>query len=94
MAHRRGACDFRRRGRHRPLHCIGDARDQQEPAVVAAPAPKAAAGDRCPWPRYLGMLDTLVLGAVMGRSLGIVLVFTTDDAGERVFAAMAASAAR
>lgn len=63
--------------------------DTQEPVVVAAPAPKAAASDRRPWPRYLArMLDTLVLGAVMGLILGIVLVFTTDDAGERVFAAM------
>ena len=63
--------------------------DTQELVVVAAPAPKAAASDRRPWPRYLArMLDTLVLGAVMGLILGIVLVFTTDDAGERVFAAM------
>lgn len=54
-----------------------------------APTAKVAASDSRPWPRYLArMLDTIVLGAVVGMVLGIVMAFATEDGGARVFAAM------
>lgn len=63
--------------------------DTQEPLAVAVPTAKVAASDSRPWPRYLArMLDTIVLGSVVGMILGIVLAFTTDDSGARVFAVM------
>lgn len=63
--------------------------DTQEPLAVDAPTAKVAASDSRPWPRYLArMLDTIVLGAVVGMVLGIVMAFATEDSGARVFAAM------
>ena len=71
------------------LHCIeGDARDRRRnpwswpPRAEAGPATAALAA----LPRQDARHARA--GRVMGLILGIVLVFTTDDAGERVFAAM------